>query len=219
MSDLRTYAKACQQDQAFSTVFPSLADMSMFWSPEEQSIMLPPGYQVTLKKPNEASSLLLLLMSSSNQYVIESNLTSKNWFPLNLPWILDSCHELLDVFLVLMKSRSLDRRKIVICLSRVVHDMMKSTDSQLLIQRTALLLARVLHVLKSADGMVVQDLLAESVSKLQTSKAHKENVTRQLRSAMLRITENPESGSKFAANFQVRPLKCGMQDTYRHRTH
>jgi hypothetical protein len=180
-----------------------MPDMSMFWSPDEQSIMLPPGYQVTLKKPNEASSLLLLLLSSSNQYVVESNLTSKNWFPLNLPWILDSCHELLDVFAVLMKSRSLDRRKIVICLSRIVHDMLKSTDSQLLVQRIARLLARVLQVLKSADGMVVQDLLTGSVAKLQTSKVQKENIARQLRSGILTLMESSENWSKFAVNFQV----------------
>jgi hypothetical protein len=203
MTDLRTYAKACQHGHGFSTVFPSTTDMAMFWSPTQQSIMLPPGYQVTLTKPNEASSLILLLLSTANQYVDESNLALKNWFPVNTPWILDSCHELLDAFVALMKSRSLDRRKIVICLTRIAHDMIKSADSQLHIQRTARLLDRILQIVKSADGMVVQDLLAESIAQLQ-SKGSKENVARQLKSTILRMKEYPENWSKFAENFQVR---------------
>jgi hypothetical protein len=219
MADLRTYAKAYQQDQSFSAVFPSLTDMSMFWSPVQQSIMLPPGYQVTLKKPNEASSLILLLLSSSNQYVVESNLTSKNWFPVNIPWILDSCHELLDSFAALMKSRSLDRRKIVICLSRIVLDMVKSTDSQLIVQKTARLMARILQILKSADGMVVQDVLAESIAVLQikTIKVQNDNVARQLKSTMLRIIDNSENWSKFGVHFQVRlpPVKRTLLIAYR----
>lgn len=203
MADLGTYAKTCRHDQGFSTAFPSMAEMSMFWSPTEQSIMLPPGYQVTLKRPNEASSLILLLLSTSNQQLAESGLTLKSWLPVNTPWILDSCHELLDAFVALIKSRSLDRRKLVICLSRIVHDMFKSTESHFIMQRTTRLLARVLQVLKSADGMVVQDLLAQSIAQLQTSKDPQENLARQLRSTMLKMKENSESWSKFAKNFQV----------------
>jgi hypothetical protein len=105
-----------------------------------------------------------------------------------------------------MKTRSLDRRKIVICLSRIAHDMFKGNDSQLLVQRTARLLARILQILKSADGMVVQDLLAESVAQLQTSKVPNENAAHQLRSTILRMKENSENWSKFAEYFQVRRL-------------
>jgi hypothetical protein len=211
MADLKTYAKAYRQDQEFVSVFPSLTDMSFFWEPIQQSIMLPPGYQVTLTKPNEASSVILLLLSfATKQFVADSDLPPKDW-SINLSWILNSCHELLDSFMALMKSRSLDRRKIVICLSRVVHCALR-TDSQLLIQRSTNLMARILKILKSADGMVVQDLLGESIAMLQIKTP---KVTHVLKSAILRIMDNPETWSKFMDNFQVRILDCFWEVTYR----
>src|ERR1700753_1126169 len=61
--------EACVEDpehqrDTLATSFPSLDMLHQFWEPVEQSIALPPGYQVNVNKPNDACSIVLLLLLS-----------------------------------------------------------------------------------------------------------------------------------------------------------
>ncbi|KAF2673965.1 hypothetical protein BT63DRAFT_422071 [Microthyrium microscopicum] len=165
------------QLSSYRATCPPTKAISKFWA-SEQSIALPPGYQLTLKRPNDANNILLLIIISFSDQVIHS----KSLDSEKLPWILDLAHSVVDFYRALRQHRCLDRRRIVTSLITLACDILLKDSRRWCLQRSVDLIEKLLVLVSPPDGEDVQISLAHSLLLImQNAKLDQSGVSKWLR--------------------------------------
>lgn len=117
--NLEEYAdKNTASSRGFSIAIPSLEIMKNLWEPLEQSIALPPGYQLSLSKPNDICSLALALSSTIHEIeLLQDRSRPGSSQQASISRLMEASHRIVDCYSKTLRQRCLDRRKIISSLS------------------------------------------------------------------------------------------------------
>src|ERR1700753_3850952 len=206
MRFLELYPNGQEEHNDSSAIsFPSLDMLHQFWQPVEQTIALPPGTQVTVNKPNDASSIVLLLLISRLEIDFGELVRNHRGMQLTVSWALDVSHRIITFYGRLAKQRCIDRRKLVACISQILFRISDNKLASYNIQPLSDLLAQAIFLLGPSDSEEVQINLARSIMALQEwtcVEQSGERITASLTSALIRLMNNSSSWPKMTLDFQ-----------------
>jgi serine/threonine-protein kinase ATR len=188
-----------------ATSFPSLDMLHQFWQPAEQSIALPPGYQITVNKPNDACSIVLLLLLSKLGIDFGEQSRSYRGIQSTISWALDISHRIITSYWKLAKQRCIDRRKVVACISKVLLKILHDDLASYNIQPWIDLVAQAILLLSPSDSEEVQVNLARSIVGIREGNSVEragEGIMSDLTAVLIRFMSNSSSWSKMIPDFQ-----------------
>ena len=150
---------------AFTVVLPSSESIVDIWQPAEHSVALPPGFQLSLKRPNDAINVCLVLFSAIVQCAApRSTRALVQETPEMLVWFVDCSHHLLDCHSRLEDSQQcLDRKQIVSYLSTASQTLLHAHPKLSSSRNFVRLVARILQFIAPQDGEEAQRQLSKSL--------------------------------------------------------
>jgi serine/threonine-protein kinase ATR len=180
---------------SFSASVPPATAITNLWTASNQSVALPPGYQLTLKKPNDASNMLLLLLCAISKASIGSASGSETYM-----WVLNASSSVLQFYHSLAKQRCLDRRRIVVCLAQIIGSFVTASSRRNGIQRASDVLAQLILSVSPSDGDETQVLLAKALSSISE---HTGICNFQLFAALSAVKSRSSLWLRFMPAFQI----------------
>jgi hypothetical protein len=93
-----------------------MESMCQLWEPPQQTIALPPGNQLKLDRPNQASNIAILLLSTALQITLaQKTPQSGHGMQLAISWSLDCSNRIADCYLRMRKEQRPNQRNIIRC--------------------------------------------------------------------------------------------------------